>query len=402
MTRLFLLILLTNFAFCADFTALCNKLKNNANEIFASKEHFDDLTDYDFECEDEFLKPFYEIAFAVRGINVDCDGQNAIKTMQNFRFFTQKALYAPRLYQQNLLDSNTSDKVTKNDRDYFRYWAYKNLTSFELYTKFNEIYKESVPKLVKFYEEFHHFKSDEAIYFANKTANGFLNFVTENHHNLYKLSKLEEFVASKNLTASALMDFLYAENFSDNDLTNALNIAILEGHNEDILKILISRGAHINQGNESAIFSALRRQNIVEFLIKNGAELDYKNAFGKTPIFYAVEFSDFSLVKLFAENGANLDAKYISNNEKTALINENRFPFYVKLCGINHTSRTLLMHAAQKSNIEIVKFLISKGVNINAYDDLGYNALDYAIMGEKPQIAEYLASLGLKERENYE
>ena len=55
------------------------------------------------------------------------------------------------------------------------------------------------------------------------------------------------------------------------------------------------------------------------------------------------------------------------------------------------------MHAAEKSNLEIVKFLISKGVNINAYDDLGFNALDYAIMGEKHEIAEYLSNLGLKE-----
>ena len=54
------------------------------------------------------------------------------------------------------------------------------------------------------------------------------------------------------------------------------------------------------------------------------------------------------------------------------------------------------MHAAQKSSLKIVKFLIANGVDLSASDDLGYNALDYAILGGRDENVQYLRKLGLK------
>lgn len=396
MFKILLFFLSLNLLFGGDFKQLCDRLKSGDERLFLNREFFYDLVDSDFACEDEFMRPFFDIAILIRGINVDCEGQKAIDDLQNFKFQISKAMFAPRLFAQNLPDTNASEVALQKSRDGLKFWAYKSLSSFELYNKFNEIYKESVPNLVQFYKNFHKFNDDEAIFFANKTANEFLKFITQNYKGNLRLSKLESFVANKNLTPNALAEFLYSQNFTLADLTNALNIALLENLDDEIVKILIARGANVNSGNESAIFSALRNKNKVKLLLLNGAQVNYKNSFGKTPIFYAVEFDDYAMSELLASNGADLNAKYISNHEKTALLGSNSFPFYVKFCGINHTSRTLLMHAAQKSSLKIVKFLIANGVDLSASDDLGYNALDYAILGGRDENAQYLRKLGLK------
>lgn len=58
------------------------------------------------------------------------------------------------------------------------------------------------------------------------------------------------------------------------------------------------------------------------------------------------------------------------------------------------------MHAAAYGNVEILKLLISKGANFNAVDDLGFNALDFALAAGKKENVDYLKSLGLKANEN--
>jgi len=398
--RIFALLFLVGFALSNE---LCERLKTNADEIFASKKDFYGLTDEDFRCDgDEFIKPFLDITMRVRGLNIDCDGHEAIKMKRNFRYLIQTATYAPKIYQRNLLDANSSDEKTRADRDYLKYWAYKNLTSYELYSEFNHIYRNSVSKFVEFYKNYHGFNDGDAIFFANRVATEFLNFAVFNHKNRFKLSKLERFVLNKNLNSKDLLEFLHSNDISQEELNNALKIVILDGKNLDIIKILLKQGANLNYGNESAIFSSLRNPKITEFLISQGADVNYKNSFGKTPLFYAIEFGNFPLIEMLVNSGADINAKYISNYEKMALMASNRFPFYVKLCGLNHTSRTVLMHAAQKSNLEIVKYLINLGTNVNAVDDLGFNALDYAIAGGKRENAAYLMNLGLTKRSNYE
>ena len=46
--------------------------------------------------------------------------------------------------------------------------------------------------------------------------------------------------------------------------------------------------------------------------------------------------------------------------------------------------------------MEILKFLVSAGVDLDATDDAGFNAYDYAVMGKKDTNLDYLKSIGLK------
>lgn len=44
--------------------------------------------------------------------------------------------------------------------------------------------------------------------------------------------------------------------------------------------------------------------------------------------------------------------------------------------------------------------LVAKGADINEIDDLGFNALDFALAANQKDNANYLQSLGLKPNEN--
>lgn len=54
------------------------------------------------------------------------------------------------------------------------------------------------------------------------------------------------------------------------------------------------------------------------------------------------------------------------------------------------------MHAAFHSTPEILNFLIKNGADIQAKDDLGYNALDYALIAKNSANIEFLSTTGLK------
>ena len=58
------------------------------------------------------------------------------------------------------------------------------------------------------------------------------------------------------------------------------------------------------------------------------------------------------------------------------------------------------MHAAAYGDVDVLKLLISKGAKLDEVDDLGFNALDFALAAEKKENADYLKSLGLTPNEN--
>ena len=125
-------------------------------------------------------------------------------------------------------------------------------------------------------------------------------------------------------------------------------------------------------------------------LLNSGASVDYTNAFGKTPLFYAIGYGDRELVQILLAHGADVNHAYFSarhinpENESCALT-----------ATLKHTKRTPLMHAAQNSDLAMIRLLIDKGARTQDLDEVGFSALDYAVMGEKAKNQAYLAGLGI-------
>ena len=383
----------------------CDNIKNNKTLLNESSNL--DYLNITSSCKEslknqDFTKKLYAISNEIRGSNSSCNGVAYLPKLQQFDFLLLKIAIDPIAYQKTLDTPENLEKKYDILKSYFRYWAYQSIGNFRLYKAFWKEYNNAIEPLEKYFESNFNFDKGSNIYYTSNALNEFLNWAV-GETKIYKdISPLAKIMSNKNYSVSYIQDFIFSNNPSQDDLTIALQAALLNQREKEILELLIRFGARIDEGYESAIFYALENYENTNFLIQNGANVTQANAFGKTPLFYAIEFNRLDIIKLLLDNGANVNQKYINNNEKLALsanIGSNT-PYFITFCALEHTSKNVLMHAAAYGNVEILKLLISKGANFNAVDDLGFNALDFALAAGKKENADYLKSLGLKANEN--
>lgn len=379
----------------------CDNIKNNKTLLNESS-NLDYLNCKESLKNQDFTKKLYAISNEIRGGNSSCNGIAYLPKLQQFDFLLLKIAIDPITYQKTLDTPENLEKKYDILKSYFRYWAYQSIGNFRLYKAFWQEYNNAIEPLEKYFESNFNFDKGSNIYYTSNALNEFLNWAV-GETKIYKdISPLAKIMSNKNYSVSYIQDFIFSNNPSQDDLTIALQAALLNQREKEILELLIRFGARIDEGYESAIFYALENYENTNFLIQNGANVNQANAFGKTPLFYAIEFNRLDIIKLLLDNGANVNQKYINNNEKLALsanIGSNT-PYFITFCALEHTSKNVLMHAAAYGNVEILKLLISKGANFNAVDDLGFNTLDFALSAGKKENADYLKSLGLKANEN--
>ncbi len=379
----------------------CDNIKNNKTLLNESS-NLDYLNCKESLKNKDFTKKLYAISNEIRGGNSSCNGIAYLPKLQQFNLLLLKIAIDPITYQKTLDTPENLEKKYDILKSYFRYWAYQSIGNFRLYKAFWQEYNNAIEPLEKYFESNFNFDKGSNIYYTSNALNEFLNWAV-GETKIYKdISPLAKIMSNKNYSVSYIQDFIFSNNPSQDDLTIALQAALLNQREKEILELLIRFGARIDEGYESAIFYALENYENTNFLIQNGANVNQANAFGKTPLFYAIEFNRLDIIKLLLDNGANVNQKYINNNEKLALsanIGSNT-PYFITFCALEHTSKNVLMHAAAYGNVEILKLLISKGANFNAVDDLGFNALDFALSAGKKENADYLKSLGLKANEN--
>ncbi|EAM0072620.1 ankyrin repeat domain-containing protein [Campylobacter jejuni] len=369
-------LLFTSFCCFASLMASdainCDNIKNN--KTLLNKSSNLDYLNIASSCKEslknqDFTKKLYAISNEIRGSNSSCNGVAYLPKLQQFDFLLLKIAIDPIAYQKTLDTPENLEKKYDILKSYFRYWAYQSIGNFRLYKAFWKEYNNAIEPLEKYFESNFNFDKGSNIYYTSNALNEFLNWAV-GETKIYKdISPLAKIMSNKNYSVSYIQDFIFSNNPNQDDLTIALQAVLLNQREKKILELLIRFGARIDEGYESAIFYALESYENTNFLI---------------------------------QNGANVNQKYINNNEKLALsanIGSNT-PYFITFCALEHTSKNVLMDAAAYGNVEILKLLISKGANFNTVDDLGFNALDFALSAGKKENADYLKSLGLKANEN--
>ncbi len=152
------------------------------------------------------------------------------------------------------------------------------------------------------------------------------------------------------------------------------------------LRLLIAHGAHLNAkdpaGNTALINAAIsRRLDTMELLLTGGATIDEPDADGNTALMRAIGTSETmmeqstareNVVRLLLARGANVNAR-------------------------NRRGVTPLMLAAGTANVgtDIVQWLLDRGADPQAQDDLGKNALFYAAQNGHTDTLKLLLSKGV-------
>jgi ankyrin repeat protein len=158
---------------------------------------------------------------------------------------------------------------------------------------------------------------------------------------------------------------------------------IIEAIKEDnLLKVkqAIKEGANLNQMVEVGeddeyvlLFFALRERvscDIFKLLIESGANLDYLTDDGVSVLDEAVVFGDLDILAY--------------------LIDE-------KGCDVKKTERksgmTPFMQSCCYGKVEVAKFLVSRGADIEIRDKMGMSALDYTKRLRQGKMQSYIESL---------
>lgn len=132
---------------------------------------------------------------------------------------------------------------------------------------------------------------------------------------------------------------------------------------KDVVEMICNKAKNQEQMN-LALFNATTNSKveIVELLLKKGANPNAKNKNGATPL-STVEAKDRDLMEIYLNAGADINA--LDDNEKT-----------------------LLMHASFRDDVELVKYLLSKGANPNVKGIRGMTAIDLANQAGNNEIVE--------------
>lgn len=124
------------------------------------------------------------------------------------------------------------------------------------------------------------------------------------------------------------------------------------------LNLLIENGLNLeNPELDYAIEQAIKygKFSTFEFLINNGLDVNRKSRYGSSDMLIreAIEHGKLEHVKLLVERGVNINAK------------------------IGTYEKTLLILAVDNNQIEVAKFLVSQGADVDYVDRLDRQAIDY-------------------------
>lgn len=141
----------------------------------------------------------------------------------------------------------------------------------------------------------------------------------------------------------------------------------------DIMQVrnMLKRGISINKVNryDEQPLHLARTPEMIELLIKNGADVNIENHFGDSPLMQAVLKGEHELVELLIKHGANINHK-------------NRF------------GDTPLQEAVNRDLIVMAKILIDNGADVNAQGKHGDTVLHTSVRRGNHSMARVLVQSG--------
>jgi ankyrin repeat protein len=182
-------------------------------------------------------------------------------------------------------------------------------------------------------------------------------------------------------------------------------IPVAEWGNLEIVKYLIDNGADVNAKDRSGdtvlmLVAFWGDLEIVRLLIDKGADANAKDVVGETVLMLAAKGGNPEVVKFLVDQGLDVNAE--TNDGETALMRATDWDYQLYIenkhkrggcCGEYEDGQ---VPAALGKHLEIVKYLIDKGADVNAKDKNGQTAVSLASEKNQTEIVQYLKAHGAK------
>ncbi|ROS05106.1 hypothetical protein EDC56_0631 [Sinobacterium caligoides] len=252
--------------------------------------------------------------------------------------------------------------------EYFKEWSYHSLYNRSVYKAYIAELEKVRPLLVGWYIETHSISRKVAKKYAENALKVISNYGFASYSYSWKSEELVPFTdqATKGVYANFIRSI---DDASDTQKYNSLRRLLVHNASREIIEGLIVPVQEPNsrKRSESILSNAVYSPSNIQMLLAAGFSPDGQNEFGKTALYYAIQFGQYDSAKVLLNSGANVNHTYQLGRESGW-----------DCTGIERWGRTPLMHAAQHSDIEMIKLLLEAGADLHAKDVKGASAIDYA------------------------
>lgn len=271
----------------------------------------------------------------------------------------------------------------QDDSRYFKTWSYQSLYNRALYQQYQALATKALPKLSSWYQTTASVDATTAKAYADNALNAIANWAYGAHPR--RLQTEQPVPHTEEAQAGNSQPFLNAlAGASPSQKLASLRQLLVTAPDSPLISALLDAMAQIKEPprSESPLSLAVTHPALLAALLKKGFNPNQQNDFGKTPLFYAIQFNQPQAVTDLLAAGADINHGY-------QLQDANDWRFQCAF-NIEHWQRTPLMHAAQHSDVAMLTLLLANGARLDAKDSLGKTALDYAKDNHKDANAAFL------------
>lgn len=378
-----------------DGLLTCDEMRGKTELVFNRMEAPDlgsghgSPLDVEYGCREslaelDFLQQLYKMSDVLNGDSRDgqlCRGSIVYAKSRYFAFSLLEAGFAPSLEPR---EASWHSPATSDTLEYLRYWSVQSLFNRSYYLQYMRVLEDAELELARHYADTFDLMPEEA---AVAARNGIYLFLRKAAGAAPEAARTPSSLVAYLLNAQtdpAALNQRLGE-VSPSDVTEALSVALLLEKSDETIEQILAFVSDINQGDESPLFASLNNPDHLRVVLAHGADVDYQNGFGKTALYYAIQFNLHEAVRTLIAAGADVNHRYKSAEELNRLDMGCRY-------NIQRTLRTPLMHAAQHSDLAMLRLLLDAGANINDVDGLGDTAATYAEVNGQTDNADFLTN----------
>lgn len=346
-------------------------------------------TDVDYHCPNsiiklEFISSLIAAADEIRGTDTVCGGSIRHAYWRYYAYSLARLGYYPESYAPN--EWKKLERTA--EKEFFHFWSNKSVYNKKMYELFSMESIKAEPLLVDWFIKQHNISRETAKKYTTFALNRISDWAYGSFYSSYrKHGHIEPVPHTDQAVTGNTNEFLSALNAASNEQKiSSLNLLLLNNADESLVRKVIDSldSVELKERTETPLSNAVFHPSIIDYMLTKGFDANHQNRFGKTALFYAIQFNQHRSSDVLIKHGANVNHEYQRENFKVG----GRDCSNIKRWG-----RTPLMHAAQHADPVMLETLIKAGADAFKKDVLNSDAIDYAERAKKLDNVNYLTSI---------
>ncbi len=227
-------------------------------------------------------------------------------------------------------------------------WSFEGIWNRRQFHEFKVAYEDAIEEIRDYYITNYNLKD-----YADKAEDLLASYI---YYGLRSPSNYSKNIGYKlfsqpNIPLEELK--IKSQDFKQEDLNISLPIAILNHYPKTVIEWIIKSGADINSFfmYETPLMKAVEQPEILNLLLENGANPNIATPYGKTALFYAVQYNNLESVKLLISSNVDINSRIKNKKELEELSND--YFLLEKIAGF-----TPLVYGFRYSSEKIIDYLI--------------------------------------------